>query len=484
MKSALLSCCVGLAVAGKQQLIVDTDMGFDVDDVVAVSVANSLKAQGKADILAIVHDTGCEKGVGGISAINHWYGHDDILIGAWKGEFGKGCANQDQYLSKVIESMPGPVTNYNQVMSGTDAYRKALANATDGSVNIASIGLPTNLRDLLQTKADQYSSLSGKDLVAAKVDTIVFMDGGYNFGCTAGLVDKDAKDCWGSAAGTLNDMPSNVKMIASLKGQNPDIYTGDQVESKHPAGSPIRKALENWCCSPNGKDGRDTGRLSWDPIAVMIAAAGVDAINMKETHPAGKWSADDNGKEHNIGGGTNNAFSDFQHGASTPGVIKSVINGYVDWLPNSPTPTPPPMPAGCKAHTTATNGAGPAMAGYGGGDYTMAWDGNTKTFYDYSQGNGGWTQSQLDKQSSVTSIRFYPREGFLDRNVNGHFAGVTSSGAEVTLATITTSPAVGWNTLNVSASDTIASVKYYSPDRGYGNIAEIEVYQPCTSMLV
>ena len=42
--------------AAPQKLIVDTDMGFDVDDMVAVCLANALQDAGKANILAMVHN--------------------------------------------------------------------------------------------------------------------------------------------------------------------------------------------------------------------------------------------------------------------------------------------------------------------------------------------------------------------------------------------------------------------------------------------
>lgn len=64
----------------------------------------------------------------------------------------QGALGQDQYLSSIINNprMAGPVRNYTQVPLGTVAYRKSLAAAPDHSVHIASIGMPTNLRDLLQ----------------------------------------------------------------------------------------------------------------------------------------------------------------------------------------------------------------------------------------------------------------------------------------------------------------------------------------------
>jgi hypothetical protein len=159
-------------------------MGFDVDDVGAVCMANALQSAGEANILAIVHDTGFNKGIAGVSAINHYYGHDDIPLGAYKGAFGKDNANntQDKYLDDIINRFPGPIKTYDDVPSAVDTYRKALAAADDNSVNIASIGMTTNLRDLLQSKADSNSDLNGVDLVAKKVKKVVWMDMMYNFG--------------------------------------------------------------------------------------------------------------------------------------------------------------------------------------------------------------------------------------------------------------------------------------------------------------
>ena len=69
-------------------LIIDTDMDFDVDDVAAVCSAHALQDRGEAEILAIVHNTGYPGGIGAVSVLNHYYGRDDILLGAFKGDFG------------------------------------------------------------------------------------------------------------------------------------------------------------------------------------------------------------------------------------------------------------------------------------------------------------------------------------------------------------------------------------------------------------
>ena len=86
-KTLLILVILTFARSDPVKLIIDTDMGFDVDDVGSVCMANALHDLGEVDILAIVHDTGFSKGVGAISSINNYYGHD-FTIGAYKGPFG------------------------------------------------------------------------------------------------------------------------------------------------------------------------------------------------------------------------------------------------------------------------------------------------------------------------------------------------------------------------------------------------------------
>ena len=226
--------------------------------------------------------------------------------------------------------MPGPVTDSSQVSNGTDAYRRVLAAAPDASVNIASIGMTTNLADLLATPPDSRSPLSGYDLVAKKVAKVVFMDGGYNFGCAAGNIGP-AYECYGTAQKALR-MPPGVRMVISNKGENPDIYTGSDVVQIHPDNSPCREALKNWCCNPNGQGGT-SGRLSWDPITVMIASLDVASVFEKEVDYGTQITADPDGKEHFFGNGTKNALTDFIDPSSSPGKIRFAIDNFVNQVP-------------------------------------------------------------------------------------------------------------------------------------------------------
>jgi hypothetical protein len=73
-----------------------------------------------------------------------------------------------ELLARLLMACLG-VKSYDNGMLGTNAYRKALANAPNTSVNIASIGMPTNLADLLLTNGDKCSPMNGYDLIQAKV---------------------------------------------------------------------------------------------------------------------------------------------------------------------------------------------------------------------------------------------------------------------------------------------------------------------------
>jgi inosine-uridine nucleoside N-ribohydrolase len=281
MKASFVLAAVPVAVA-QQRLIVDTDMGLDVDDAIAVCIANAMHKAGEVNLLAVVHDTGFPKGAGAISAINHWYGHDDIPIGAFKGNFGKDACNgcggglgQDQYLSALIDTYNPPIQDYNDVDDAVDVYRRVLAAAPDKSVNIASIGMLTNLKSLVQSEGDQHSSLNGHDLIAQKVDTIVYMDGGYNFGCGNGMIG-DAEECYSSARDAVYAMPYGeiTQLFSTLAGE---IVTGKRLfdEGQCPNGqdSPCKTALAN-NHSPDGQGGAG-GRASWDPFVTLIAARGL-----------------------------------------------------------------------------------------------------------------------------------------------------------------------------------------------------------------
>ncbi|EOD08919.1 hypothetical protein EMIHUDRAFT_258086, partial [Emiliania huxleyi CCMP1516] len=118
-----------------ERIIIDTDMSIDVDDVGALCLAHALQDRNKAEILAVTHNTGLEQGVGAVSVINHYFGRDDIPIGAYRGP------------------VPDALTVLRQALFNAPGHR---------TVTIVAIGHALNVLALLK-------SPGGLDLVKRKL---------------------------------------------------------------------------------------------------------------------------------------------------------------------------------------------------------------------------------------------------------------------------------------------------------------------------
>lgn len=114
-----------------------------------------------------------------------------------------------------------------------------------------------------------------------------------------------------------------------------------------------------------------------------------------------------------------------------------------------------------------------------GSEFDKATDGNTATFFDNSQGSGGYTGIDLGAGNArkVVRIRFYPRNGFASRMVGGKFQGSNTSatGGYTDLYTISSTPATGlWTEVAISNQYSFRYLRYLGPNGGYCNIAEME----------
>lgn len=163
-------------------LIFDTDIGNDCDDVLALGMIHSLESRGECKLLAVTITKDHPDAAAFTDAINTFYGRGEIPIGVCRsgvtpqpGKF-NGLANQ-------IDD--GDLRYPHDLISGKNApdavavLRQALSRAEDGSVAICQVGFSTNLANLLRSKGDDYSELSGKELIAKKVKLLSIMAGAF-----------------------------------------------------------------------------------------------------------------------------------------------------------------------------------------------------------------------------------------------------------------------------------------------------------------
>ncbi len=184
----LLSCAERKAKgeAGQEKMLVifDTDMGNDVDDALALDMLYKYLDQDRIELLGIPTTKRSPYCVEYIDIMNTWYGYPDIPIGVVVD--GSETDNEDNFVRIVCQMEKGGkpaferrVKDYGTLPASVALYRKLLAAQKDHSVTIVSVGFSTNLAQLLDSRGDEFSPLTGKELVAQKVKLVSAMMGHF-----------------------------------------------------------------------------------------------------------------------------------------------------------------------------------------------------------------------------------------------------------------------------------------------------------------
>ncbi|HVV55950.1 MAG TPA: nucleoside hydrolase, partial [Mucilaginibacter sp.] len=175
----------------KINIIFDSDMGPDYDDAGAITILHALADSGEANILATMASTKYEGVAGVLDVFNTYFHRPDIPVGVPKG-YALDLRDWQHWTDTLLAKYPHRIKTNAQAWDAVKLYRKMLASRPDKSVTIVTVGFLTNLSNLLNSGADEYSKLGGKELVRKKVKLLVCMGGkfpsGYEFN-----VMKDAK---------------------------------------------------------------------------------------------------------------------------------------------------------------------------------------------------------------------------------------------------------------------------------------------------
>ncbi|MBR2032347.1 MAG: nucleoside hydrolase [Alistipes sp.] len=169
------------------KIIFDTDMGNDVDDVIALDMLYKYQDEGTIDLLGILSSKREGGSVKLIDAMNTLYGYPNIPVGIAK------IYPEENYVdtstSKRLNYADWVVANYNYkhtikdwnaVPDGYKLLRQLLAKEEDHSVVVVAVGFSTNLARMMESKGDEFSPLGGKELFAQKVEKVVIMAGNFS----------------------------------------------------------------------------------------------------------------------------------------------------------------------------------------------------------------------------------------------------------------------------------------------------------------
>ncbi len=246
-------------------IIFDTDMAEDYEDVGADAVLHALADSGYAKILATVADTKYEGVAAVLDVINTYFKEPDIPIGVPKGDAPDEKGWPRPWAVTLISKYPHKIKHNSEVPGAVEVYRRVLAVQPDKSVTIETEGFLTNVADLLKSKPDQYSPLSGKELVKKKVKLLVSMAGKFPSGKEYNVFTDPV-----SAKLVYENWPTPVVFDGFEIGEK--IRAGvSLIEDDKIVNSPIRDVYRIGLPSTQEEQ---IGRMSWDEIAVLVAVKG------------------------------------------------------------------------------------------------------------------------------------------------------------------------------------------------------------------
>ena len=164
-------------------VIFDTDVGNDIDDVLALQMLFNYEKEGKINLLGITIGKNNPYSIQYVDGYCRLNNRGDIPLGfAYNGV----NPEDNKYLRPTLDTVIDGKKILQPQRSLSDSFpegykllRKLLASQKDVSVVFIAVGPETNLSRLLESKADEYSDLDGKTLVAKKVKLLSVMGGLY-----------------------------------------------------------------------------------------------------------------------------------------------------------------------------------------------------------------------------------------------------------------------------------------------------------------
>lgn len=270
-KLLLFVCLMNVTLFVKAQneekpvnIIFDSDMGPDYDDVGAITLLHAFADSGKAKILATIASTKYEGVAAVLNVLNTYFKRPDIPIAVPKGD---AVTRKDwqHWTDTLIAKYPHAINYNNEVPDAAELYRKILSQQADNSVTIVTVGFLTNIANLLKSMPDKYSALTGKELVKKKVKQLVSMAGKFTKGREFNIF-----------------MDAPAATYTYTHWEKPALFSGFEIGEKIKTGLPLihNDAIKNSpvkdvfsICIPMAKED-SAGRMSWDETAVLVAIAG------------------------------------------------------------------------------------------------------------------------------------------------------------------------------------------------------------------
>lgn len=256
-------------------VILDTDMGNDVDDALALAMLNRYSDEGRVELLGVMVSKNDTASAECIDIIDTYYGRGDIPVGMAEKPVDTSAdgvnLNGMNFVTAVSRmDFPRTVKDCSALPSAVRLYRKLLASQEDNSVKIILVGFSTNLAALLDSPSDELSPLTGRELLEKKVREVCVMAGSFlgdgNDRSSEYNVQRDIP----SARKFFAECPSPVSISPFELGIELT-YPGSSIENNlgYEGKNPVVEAYKAYLPMPYD-------RPIWDLTAVLYAVEGED----------------------------------------------------------------------------------------------------------------------------------------------------------------------------------------------------------------
>ena len=251
-------------------VILGTDFWTDCDDAVAIRLLAEMEKMGYVKLIGVGINACMEASAPAVDAFLQNEGYNDIPLGI---DLEAGDFTGRPHIQYPLAALPGKHRKNEECENAVKLYRRILAES-DEKVDIIEIGFPQILSGLLRSEGDEYSPLSGAELVKEKVGKLYMMAGKWD-DLVSGKEHNFENNQRSRTAGKIvcDEWPTEITFLGWEVGNT--VISGGTLDK----GDLLYSVIAD--------HGSPNGRSSWDPLMVYIAclgdekAAGFDTVSGK-----------------------------------------------------------------------------------------------------------------------------------------------------------------------------------------------------------
>lgn len=267
-----------------RKVILDTDMGVDCDDAVALALLLNKHIAGEIDLVCVTASSTREGATGTIKAICNYYGVK-LEIGAMAVPALK-CDMLNNY-GKAVKDF---YHTEDETQDAVQLLRKTLAGMAE-KCTLILIGPVSNMERLLKSEPDEFSPLGGEQLVRETVAEIYSMGGCFEQNCATYGMEFTPE--WN----IVQDIPAAQYFVAHCPVRVTFVpwEAGASVMTVMGQGdNPVWYSMLQYAISEKYPYEPTYERMSWDPVTCLCATEGCEEYY--DYSEAGTVSVDDQGR--------------------------------------------------------------------------------------------------------------------------------------------------------------------------------------------